>query len=249
MMKFLLRWFGSPDPDPEPDPTPDPPTNTAIRHYMTIDGMAREYYLYVPSTGVIPRTLVVAFHGGRGDAMRFATKQGLLAMADRHSFAIAIPQGARRASWSPRSWNCDSINPSGWAEKKGIDDLKFLTWLIADVRSLTSIKPDVCLMGMSKGGMFAYHAATHLPHIDAIGVVAGTMSTKTPLFATARLLHIHGRDDTRVPVDGNDKWPPISRGIDYFTEQNGSDMVDLEIFAGGHEWPSHATEDIAESFE
>jgi polyhydroxybutyrate depolymerase len=243
MCSFFDKWFGSKDPAPE---------TTGMKKYtITVGEYLRDYYLYIPTTGMEPRSLVVSFHGGSGNAKAFVTKADLQAMADENGFILAAPEGARKSQWAPRSWNADSIVPSGWAERTGVDDLGFITALISHARTKTLLKNDVFLVGHSKGGMMAYHAACELPNIKAIGVCATTLSSRTMTSgAGVWLHHIHGTDDQNVPIAGNDKWPPVSRGIDYFTNLNGPGMVNFDLVQGGeHEWFSHATNNISILFK
>jgi len=231
---------------PPPPPSEEQSKLTPI--HLQVGDMERTFYLYVPSTAPVKdANLLIAFHGGGGNALSFEKKAGITAMADVFGFIVAIPEGARRNSFSPRSWNAHSINPSGWAEKNGINDRGFITAIVDYVDAAETL----FLMGHSKGGMMAYsYATTGSYPVSAIGVNAATMSERDPGSAGGvRLLHIHGDLDDRVPLAGNDKWPPVMRGIDYFSEVNTPESVILDIVeGGGHEYFPHATEAFAKFF-
>lgn len=186
---------------------------------LNVGGMARSYYLYVPanSTG----SLVVAFHGGGQDPARFAAGVGLREMADRYGFVMAVPVGVRE------SWNSGSVDPQGYAEENGIDDLSFVAALVDDVVATGAARPDkVYAMGVSMGGMMTYSAACNLPgRFAAIAVVAGTLSSgRCANAAGVSLLHIHGTADERVPFEGgqgeftasDQVWTSARQGINIF---------------------------------
>lgn len=188
---------------------------------ITAGGMQRSYFLYVPasSTGA----LVVAFHGGGQDAERFIQGVGLKDMADRYGFVMAVPVGVRE------TWNNGSIDPQGYAEDHGIDDLSFVAALVDEVLASGVARADrVYAMGVSMGGMMTYNAACNLPgRFAAIAVVAGTLSSgRCADAAGISLLHIHGTEDERIPFEGgqgeftasDQVWTSARQGILTFAD-------------------------------
>jgi polyhydroxybutyrate depolymerase len=234
---------------------------------LNVGGMQRSYYLYVPANA--NGALVVAFHGGNQEPIRFAEGVGLRQMADRYGFVVAVPVGVRE------SWNTGSVNPQGYADENNIDDLSFTAALIDDVVASGVANADkVYAMGVSLGGMMTYNAACNLPgRFDAIAVVAGTLASgQCANAAGVSLLHIHGTEDENVPFEGGagqftssgQVWTSARQGImtfaaseqcstDWQTQQissdttcniaacPGGDVVEYCLVqGGGHTWPGVA---------
>ena len=83
--------------------------------------------------------------------------------------------------------------------------------------------------GKSNGGKMSYHLACNLGYrIAGVASVGGSMTPNTyatcsPNQPTA-IVHIHGRDDTVVPIDGNGRSTPLTDMIDYWKNYNGCDQ-------------------------
>lgn len=89
-------------------------TPPMIRHTTEHEGVAREYFVHVPQhlPAGEPVPLVLALHGYGSTATGFEAYHGLAAVADRHGFMIAYPQGSyfpdERSPGQPAlvtSWN------------------------------------------------------------------------------------------------------------------------------------------------
>ncbi len=199
-------------------------------------GLSRSYYIYVPArksgTGTMP--LVVAFHGGGGGALQFAERMKLVSMAQRHGMILLVPQGAGAGGGEEGgggSWNAASTTPTGYAERRNVDDIGFTKALIRSVSSDYPVDPRrIYAIGFSKGGMMAYHAACTLEGtFTAIAVVSATLSSAQCAHPKGvSVLHIHGTDDENVPFAGGAgeftarraNWPPVSKGLAFFTSGN-----------------------------
>lgn len=196
---------------------------------VNVNGQIRDFYYYVPYGGDINRPLVIGFHGGGGKANEFGDRMGLKEMADTLGYVIALPQGVGRSS-SGGSWNANSITGLDYSEKQNTDDIAFAKAVMEEMRTIAVYDPTrVYALGMSKGGMMAYHLACQIQDsIKAIAVVAGTFASVDCPGGDASLLVIHGTDDQNVPFEGGAgelsrqgaDWPPVPRGIDLYTEKN-----------------------------
>jgi len=199
---------------------------------MEFGGVKRRYFVHVPKSASSgkPMPLVVALHGGGARANGFVDRLGLIDMADRLGMILVAPQGLSQKG-DGGSWNANSIVPSGFAERSGVDDVGFID---AVVREISVEQPvdsaRIYAVGMSKGGMMAYRVACVLPgRFTAIAAVASTLSAADcPNARGVSVLHIHGTDDQNVTFEGGQgeftnrtaDWPAVSRGLDFFRTGN-----------------------------
>lgn len=205
---------------------------------LQVDGRARVYHIYIPrslrQTGA-GAPAVVGFHGGGGNPLGFARRVGLRRLADERDAIVLLPAGLGRGGKGSGSWNTASANPQGFAARNNVDDLAFITAMLADADSIVAIDQSrTYALGFSMGGMMAYHAACTLRgHFAAIAVVAGTFNSTGCRYADdVSLLHIHGAADENVPFAGgrgsltgrNANWPGVSPGIDLFLNANACSL-------------------------
>ena len=97
----------------------------------------------------------------------------------REGFIVAYPEGTGRAMAGRFTWNTGSKLPHGWAERRNIDDVSFVRDLIAKLSRDYAVDPRrIYAIGMSKGGMLAYHLACQMSDVfAAVAAVAATMIT------------------------------------------------------------------------
>jgi len=179
----------------------------SLRH----DGRSRDFLAHVPpaaATGTAT-PLLLAFHGGGGEARGFRSYANLDAVADREGFIVVYPEGTGPLRNRLLTWNAGGC--CGWAMQHGIDDVGFAIALIDDVAALTPIdRRRVYATGHSNGAMMAYRlAAERGDRIAAIAPVAGAMSLDTfSLSRPVSVLHIHSVDDPRA-LYGGGTGPPF----------------------------------------
>lgn len=171
-------------------------------------GLERSYLLHLPpaASGEAPLPLVLAFHGGGGNAAGFQEYAGLDAIADREGFAVAYPNGTGRPAFGDRLLTWNSGRCCGWALEQRADDVGFALVVIESAAKLARIdRARVYATGHSNGAMLAYRlAAEAADQIAAIVPVAGAMNLKKP-FAPSRpvpVLHIHSTGDPRALYAG-----------------------------------------------
>jgi polyhydroxybutyrate depolymerase len=140
---------------------------------LEVDGRTRTFILHVPTryNGTKPVPLVLALHGRLGDG---AGQEKLTHMDDtseKHGFLVAYPDGIDR-SWA------DGRDATP-AEKKGVDDVKFLSALIDHIEQEYKIDPQrVFATGMSNGGFMSGRLACDLSdRIAAVAIVAASLSS------------------------------------------------------------------------
>jgi len=126
-----------------------------------------------------------------------------------------------------RTWNAGSC--CGVAARSGVDDVAFVTAVVADVVGMIRVDPRrVYVTGMSNGAMMAYRLACETSLFAAVAPVAGDQMIECRHPSPTSLLHIHGTADTRVPVDGSPgsgigkvDGPPVEQVVDGWREADG----------------------------
>lgn len=109
-------------------------------------GFTRSYLLHIPPDYRSGMPLVVALHGGGGNASGFARYTGLEELADEMGFAVVFPQGMNNRWY-------DGIHLSREPEMARVDDAGFIAALVENIGAVHGTGP-VFVMGLSNGGMF-----------------------------------------------------------------------------------------------
>ena len=153
-----------------------------------------------------PAPLVLAFHGGGGDAGYMAddAKYGLQKKADAAGFVVAFPNGySKLPSAKFATWNAGGC--CGDARDRGSDDVGFARAVVQAIQARYAIDRDrVFATGMSNGGMLSHRLACEAADVfRAVASVAGTDATArcTPSRPVS-VLHIHAKDDDHVLFSG-----------------------------------------------
>ena len=172
---------------------------------IAIGGRSRTYLVHLPprfaERGPLP--VVLAFHGGGGNASGFKGYAGLDRVADREGFVVVYPDGSGRLGRRLLTWNAGSC--CGYAHDNKIDDVAFVVAVLRDLaRGLPLDPARVYATGHSNGAMLAYRLAVEAPErIAAIAPVAGMMvADRFPPTRPVPLLHIHSVDDPRALYAG-----------------------------------------------
>ena len=172
---------------------------------LTVGGTPRTYLVHLPprarERGPLP--VVVAFHGGGGNAAGFKAYAGLDALADREGFVVVYPDGSGRLGRRLLTWNAGTC--CGAAAAQNVDDVGFVLALLRDLaRDLPLDPARVYATGHSNGAMMAYRLAIEASErVAAIAPVAGMMTARR--FPPARpvpVLHVHSVDDPRALYAG-----------------------------------------------
>lgn len=213
---------------------------TAGDHSFTIQhgGRRRSYIVHVPRAGSDrPRPVLLAFHGGGGEAEGFQDYAGLDAVADREGVLVVYPNGSGVLPRRLLTWNAGEC--CGYAMNQRIDDVGFAMAVVDDLAARTSVdRRRLYATGHSNGGMMAYRlGAERADRIAAIVPVAGAYSLPT-LAPAARvaMLAIHSVDDPRAlyaggigpPFPGTDvraSHRPVMEGLERWRRHNGCSEV------------------------
>lgn len=208
-------------------------------HSLRVGGVARTYLLSEPG-GDSPRPLVIALHGGGGNAETMVPRW--IGTARREGFVVAFPQGIGRGR-NMGTWNAGGC--CGFAMTSGSDDVAFIAALIDDlVRSGRADPGRVYLTGLSNGGMLTYRAALALsPRLAGVAVVSGAMfGGEPPPRAPVPVLIMHGVKDEVVPYGGGQSpmrlvarsqsrpFQPVERTVDFWRTADGcEDEPDVRV--------------------
>jgi polyhydroxybutyrate depolymerase len=187
-----------------------------LRH----NGPERSYILYVPpGDPVVPRALVLVFHGGGGTARSAARQTGFNRVAAREGFLVVYPEGTGRFA---RLHTFNAGNCCGSALHEDIDDVGFARRVVEDVAARVSVDDHaVFVTGMSNGGMMAYRLACEAADLfAAAGPVAGALNVEkcTPSQPIS-IVAFHGTADRSVRYEGGrpirqaDRTPRVDTSV------------------------------------
>lgn len=201
-----------------------------IRH----GGRRRTYIVHVPpgATGALP--VVLAFHGGGGNASGFQRYAELDRVADRERFLVVYPNGTGPLPNRLLTWNAGD-GCCGYALNNKMNDVGFAVSVIGDLETRTPVdRQRVYATGHSNGAILAHRlGAERAGIIAAIAAVAGSLDLQS--FAPIRsvpVLQIHSVDDPRAlyagglgpPFPGTDNrvvHQPAQAGLDRWIAANG----------------------------
>ncbi len=232
---------------------PGPRFSRSGNHELEIShaGLERSFILRLPPDfrARSPLPVLLAFHGGGGNAAGFQKYAGLDARADELGFALVYPNGSGRFERRLLTWNAGAC--CARAMERNVDDVGFVLAILADLsRDLELDRTRVYATGHSNGAMMSYRlAAEAAPRIAAIVPVAG--ADMTLAFAPSgpvAVLHVHSVDDPRAVYAGGAgprnpltnqriEHRPVDAGLARWRERDGCTGAGREIekrSAGGH---------------
>lgn len=192
---------------------------TTVFDSITIDGVTREYRLYIPEiydpTQEVP--LVLNLHGYGSNSLEQLFYGNFMSIADTANFILAMPNGTPDLTGT-LSWNTFGLSQ--------IDEISFFRQFIDSLSEDYSIDQDrIYSTGMSNGGFMSYDLACGLnDKITAIASVTGSMNVLTINSCNPNrpvpVMQIHGTLDATVPYIGNLAFAPIDSVVSFWRENN-----------------------------
>ena len=215
----------------------------------------REFEVHIPDTvaGQENLPVVIAMHGGGGNAAQFRKQTGFDAIADRNGFMVVYPEGTGALIGNMRTWNAGRC--CGTAVKKNVDDVGFISAMIDKLAQKYGIdRTRVYATGHSNGAMMSYRLACELA--DKIAAIAPNSGQRVfddchPTHPVA-VLHIHGTADPCALYNGgaqcggcfskalgiqlpNDTWAcePVKLNVKSYATLNGCSAETETVFTKG----------------
>lgn len=198
---------------------------------VQVDGAGRTYLLAAPSDMGSAVPLVIALHGGGGNAQTMVPRW--IETARREGFAVAFPQGVGRTA-NAGTWNVGGC--CGFAMTSETDDVAFIEAVIDDVSRSHRIDPRrIYVTGLSNGGMLSHRIGIALaPRVAAIAVVSGAMfGGEAKPESPVSVLIMHGERDDIVPFNGgqspmqlvarsqSQSFRPVRYDVDFWRQADG----------------------------
>lgn len=215
-----------------------------VEDSVKVDGHMRHLVMYLPDGMQKGAPVVFVLHGYGAGIWR---ENPLVATADRHGFAVCIPEGLRDPQ-GERSWNVGYPFQRGWK----VDDVKALCRMARYVQKRYHLsRENTFLTGMSNGGEMCYLMAySKQKTFKAVAPIAGlTMAWMYERMDAPRpipLMEIHGTED-RVSewtgdMENKGGWGaylPVPVAIGYWVAKNrctGEQVERIESIQGqeGH---------------
>jgi polyhydroxybutyrate depolymerase len=183
-------------------------TAGATLYRIRSGGIFRWYRVHYPPTfdAQSPTPVVVAFHGGGGNAIQFMQQTELNDASNLHGFVVVYPEGTGTLGGWPlfsfETWNAGDC--CGYASNRQINDVQFARDLITDLDTRMKIDRDALFAtGHSNGGMMSYRLAVEAPDLFvAVAPNSASLQLQTRPAVPIPLIAFHGKLDCNVPFQG-----------------------------------------------
>ena len=193
--------------------------------YCTIDwdNLEREFYVVFPESFSSDQShpLIISLHGGADYADANMEYTGFTQINDQNNFVLIFPQGTVAEGKGDTGWysggDCSNLE---------VCDISFIEKLIDYSIEELSIDPGrVYVSGFSNGAFMAYTTACFLSNkVAAVAPVSGSLSPEDYESCDPQrpipVIHLHGEDDSAIPVQGGDFITPLQLVSNYWSSVN-----------------------------
>ena len=193
----------------------------------------RDMIIYVPT--VLPpqgqRGMVVALHGGGGDAQFIKDHLKMDGVAERDGFIVAYLNGTDAAAMLPgkmKAWNAGN-GCCGEPYRTKVDDVGYITAAVHYLARKYGVDQNrIFGIGHSNGAMMTQTLMCETGLYRSAISLAGSLMAEADSCPAARgktILAIHGMDDANVPPGGGKGSKGVTN-IDYKSEANSKSMFE-----------------------
>jgi len=195
---------------------------------LQVDVRSRTYTYHVPAgyDGSRAVPLVLALHGRLGQGSGEERLSHLDKVSDAHGFLVVYPDGLDR-SWADGRGGTPS-------DRKGVDDVKFLSNLIDQLEREYRIDPTrIYATGMSNGGFMSGRVACELSgRVAAVAIVAASLSESVAANChpeqPVSVLVLQGTDDPLVRLAGGPLGRNTAGGVVLSHDATVQKFADLD---------------------
>ena len=126
----------------------------AVEHSVTVDGISRKYLVFAPKEFDKPLPVVLAFHGGGGNARQMERYTRFNDLAAKEGFLVVYPEAV------DGNWNDGRGIAGVRAQQENIDDVKFVRTIVDRISKEHKIdRSRVFSTGISNGGFMSHRLA------------------------------------------------------------------------------------------
>lgn len=207
-----------------------------ISSEIEIDGLKRQYLVYLPDSLPENAPLVFVIHGFTDNAENMMNTTGMNAVADREKFAICYPQGLKEKE-GRTFWNVGYA----FTQDQTHDDVKFLKALAAQLQDQYHLnRVNTFAAGMSNGAEMCMLLACKAPDIfSAVVPVCGCFVKSTfdslTIATPIPVLMMNGTADNTTSWEGDMEnkqgwgaYLPVRTSFDFFVKGNGCSEVTID---------------------
>ena len=174
----------------------------AVEHTVTVDGMSRNYLVFAPKGIEKPLPVVMALHGGGGNARQMERYTRFNDLAAKEGFLVVYPEAV------DGNWNDGRGIEGVRAQQENIDDVKFVRIILDRISREHKIdRSRVFCTGISNGAFMSHRLAAEASDLIAaiapvVGGMAPAMAKKFKPDYPVSILIIQGEADPLVPIHG-----------------------------------------------
>ncbi len=207
-----------------------------IASTIQVDGINREYILYLPKNLPFNSPLVFVFHGFTDNASSMMNWSRMNAVADKNKFAVCYPQGLK----DPEGRTFWEVGYS-FTKNQNVDDVKFITNLASYLQNTYRLSSEnTFATGMSNGAEMCIVLGCKAPEVfKAVAPVCGCFMKSTfdsiKFNRPVSIFMINGTNDKTTSwegdLEGMQGWGaylPIRSTFDFFVTKSGSKQVTID---------------------